>query len=230
MELRPESAMQHIWWPLQSGIALCETQDPLFAADVAMVPDSHKKIELYLTVRLGRRVDVGNHWRLLGSLIDNDRVRADGTAQDRWFDGLGRNGEIRDYPRGILPAGAGEDLVPWDDKDKDGETWLAPHNRLLLRGQGRFWNRVRVHRPDLMAALGHIAPGSSLAKKRGPQAEKVYQAFEEALAAGKKRDDLLASPSDLMRIAGAFLRGDKDHQPDPRTFQWVWKQMQDTRH
>jgi hypothetical protein len=217
--------MQRKWWPLQSALAFCETGDSQFAAHVAATPDSHKTIALDLRMRLKRGVDVDKHWRLLGSLID-DGVRASGTAVDHWVGGMGCRTE--EHSPNMLPIGAGDDLVLWDDESS--ETWLVPHNRLLLGGGGRFWKRVRVCRPDLVAALGGTSKNDAkkaTRTKRPPQTEKIIQAFEAALAAGKKRDDMLASPSDLMRIAGAFLRGDKDNEPDPRTFQRVWHQLRD---
>jgi hypothetical protein len=51
-----------------------------------------------------------------------------------------------------LPPDAVEHLVLWDAPND--ETWLAPYNHLFLGGQGRFWKRVTVNRPELLAALG----------------------------------------------------------------------------
>jgi hypothetical protein len=167
---------------------------------VATAPASHKKIALDLTVRLGRSVDVNKHWQLLGGLID-DGVRASGTAVDHWV--KGPLCKTEEHLPGMLPIGAAEDLVLWDDNN--GETWLAPHNRLLLGGGGRFWKRVRIHRLDLMAALGHdttkreVSDATSMqcsvateesghAKSKSPCAPEIWQAATQQFPQGIPRE------------------------------------------
>jgi hypothetical protein len=199
--------MHRKWWPLQSAIAFIMTRDQSFAAEVALADGTDRCIKDDLEVRVTHRAieerpitsvqeaDAETAWRLLRNLIADERIKARGTAIDCHLHCT----QLVPTERvpGVLPPDAVEHLVLWDSPS--GETWLAPGGRMCLNGQGRYWKRVMVNSPELLAALDedttNVADATSMqvsvttaersiAQSKSPCAPEMWEAASQKFPGG----------------------------------------------